>query len=87
MVKFKYNPKKCDLPYDPAELRPTKCLKCLEVCPKSLLMFRPLKMKDNNGTPVRFEIHMLFKSYADIFCPDCMKCVDICPSQAIEISF
>ncbi len=87
MVKFKYNHKKCDLPYDPAELRPTKCLKCLDICPKSLLMFIPFKKKDKDGAPVRFEIHMIFKSFADKFCPDCMKCVEICPSQAIKISF
>lgn len=85
MVRFKFDSKKCDLPYDPNELRPTKCLKCLEVCPHSLLMFKPLKEKDDDGAPVKFEIHMVFKSYANTFCPDCLKCVEICPFQAIKI--
>lgn len=84
-VKFEFNPKKCDLPYDPEELRPTKCLKCLEACPHNLLMFRPLKAKDEDGAPIKFEIHMVFKSFANKHCPDCLKCAEICPSQAIKI--
>ncbi len=87
MVKFKYNSKKCDLPYEPEELRPTKCLKCLEVCPHNLLMFVPLKEKDRDGAPKKFKIHMIFKSFAKKFCPGCLKCVEICPTQAIRIKF
>ncbi len=85
MVKFQFDPSKCILPYDANELRPTKCLKCLDVCPASLLMFRPLKEKDEFGAPKFFEIHMIFKAYSKKFCPDCLKCVDICPEQAIKI--
>ena len=85
MVKFRFDPTKCILPYDPNEYRPTKCLKCLDVCPGSLLMFRPLKEKNEDGAPKTFEIHMIFKAYADKFCSDCLKCVNICPEQAIEI--
>ncbi len=85
MVKFKYDPKKCDLPYDPIEYYPINCLKCLEVCPHALLMFRPMKKKNEDGTPVRYEIHMTFKYYGKKYCPDCLKCVEVCPSQAIKI--
>ena len=87
MVKFKYDPQKCDLPYDPEELRPTKCLKCLQVCPYNLLMFVPLKEKDIDGAPKKFKIHMVFKSLSDKYCRDCLKCVEICPVQAIKIKF
>lgn len=87
IVKFLFDSNKCILPYDPSELRPTKCLRCLEVCPNSLIMFRPLKEKDKNGAPKFFEIYMPFKSYGKKYCPNCLKCVDICPEQAIEIKF
>ncbi|MBD3255077.1 MAG: 4Fe-4S dicluster domain-containing protein [Candidatus Lokiarchaeota archaeon] len=68
-------------------MRPTNCLKCLDVCPKSLLMFRPMEEMDETGAPIRYEIHMVFKAFAKKFCPDCLKCVDICPSNAIELGF
>lgn len=90
IVKFQYDSNKCILPYDPSELRPTICLKCLEVCPNSLLMFRPLEEKDEREKgedPKFFEIYMVFKAYGNKFCPDCLKCVDICPEQAINIKF
>ena len=87
MVKFHYDPERCDLPYDPREYRPTKCLVCLDVCPHSLLMFRPTEEKSEDGAPKRYEIHMTFKSYADKYCPDCLKCVENCPTQAIRITF
>jgi len=51
MVKFHYDPDRCDLPYDPREYRPTKCLVCLDVCPHSLLMFRPMEEKGEDGGP------------------------------------
>ena len=85
MVKFYYDPKKCELPYDPSERRPTHGQGCLDVCHKSLLIFKQMKMKREDGAPSRFEIHMTFKSYAKKFCPDCLKCVEVCPSQAIKI--
>lgn len=85
MFKFKYDPEKCDLPFDPNENRPTNCLKCLEVCPNSLLMFIPMKEKRDDGAPKRYKITMIFKAYGKKFCPDCLKCVEICPSQAITI--
>ena len=87
MVKFYFDLEKCDLPYDPNENRPTTCLKCLEVCPYALLMFRTMKEKGENGIPLRYDIHMTFKSYANKYCPDCLKCVEVCPSQAIKITF
>lgn len=87
MVKFIFNSKKCVLPYNPEENRPTKCLKCLEACPNSLLMFRPLKDKDKNGAPINYEIYLEFKSYADKFCPECLKCVNVCPENALTINF
>jgi len=87
MVKFKFNPEKCELPHDSNENRPTKCLKCLEICPHSLLLFRPMKKKGKDGAPLMHEIHMTFKAYAAKFCPDCLKCVEECPSQAIKINF
>jgi len=87
MVKFQFDQTKCILPYDPEELRPTKCLKCLDVCPNSLLIFRPLKEKDKEGNPVKFEIYMTFRTYGKKFCPDCLKCVNICPEKALKIKF
>lgn len=87
MVKFKFDQTKCILPYDPEELRPTKCLKCLDVCPNSLLIFRPLKEKSEDGAPVKFEIYMTFRSYGNKFCPDCLRCVNICPEKALELKF
>ncbi len=85
MVKFIYDAEKCLLPYDPERLRPTVCLKCLEVCPKSLLMFRPVREKRPDGAPARYEIYMTFKSQADNYCPSCLKCVEVCPKKAIKI--
>ncbi|MBS7247984.1 MAG: 4Fe-4S dicluster domain-containing protein [Candidatus Jordarchaeales archaeon] len=85
MVKFTYDPEKCVLPHDPDHLRPTVCLKCLDACPRSLIMFRPLREKGPNGAPVRYEIHMAFKSQADKYCPGCLKCVEVCPEKAIQI--
>jgi len=87
MVKFRYFPEKCELPLDIEENRPTTCLKCLDACPNSLLMFKPMKDKDENGAPLRYEIYMTFKAYGNKYCADCMKCVEICPSQAIKIIF
>ncbi|MBS7288431.1 MAG: 4Fe-4S dicluster domain-containing protein [Candidatus Freyarchaeota archaeon] len=85
MVKFIYDAEKCVLPHDPEQLRPTVCLKCIEACPKSLLMFRPVREKDLSGAPVRYEIHMAFKSQADKYCPSCLRCVEVCPKKAIRI--
>jgi ferredoxin len=85
MVKFLYDPEKCELPYDDNLKRPSKCLKCLEICPYSLIMFRPMKEVAKDGSPLRYEIYMTFKSKGDNYCPDCQKCVEICPNKAIEI--
>ncbi|MFX0186222.1 MAG: 4Fe-4S dicluster domain-containing protein [Candidatus Hodarchaeota archaeon] len=85
MVKFYYDNKKCELLYDQAEYRPTKCLKCLDICPYSLLMFVPMKEMRKDGAPSKFKIHLTFRSYADKFCPECLKCVEECPSNAIKI--
>jgi len=90
IVKFQFDPNRCVLPYDPSELRPTKCLKCLDVCPNSLIMFRPLVEKDEREKgedPKFFEIYMVFKAYGAKYCPECLKCVEICPEQAITIKF
>ena len=80
---------KCDLPNDPNENRPTQCMKCLDICPHSLLLFRPvgLKLKKGGPPPERYKIKMTLKEYAKKFCPDCLKCVEICPSEAINITF
>ena len=86
MVKFEYDLEKCDLPFDPEQNSPAKCLKCLEVCPGSLLMFVPMKAKRKEFFPERYKISMIFKAYAAKFCPDCLKCVEECPSQAIKIT-
>jgi len=85
MVKFYYDPEKCDLPLDIKENRPIKCLKCLDACPYSLIMFRPMKKMSEDGAPLRYEIYMTFKAYSKELCPNCLKCVKICPSQAINI--
>ncbi len=85
MVRFVYNAERCTLPYDPEQRRPTTCLKCIEACPKSLLMFRPLKKKSPDGAPGRYEIYMAFRSRADKYCPSCLKCVEVCPNGAIRI--
>jgi len=87
MVEFQFDKAKCILPYNKKYKRPIKCLKCLEICPKSLLMFRPFEEREKNGAPIQYEIHMSFKSYGDKFCPECMKCVNICPSNALKIRF
>ena len=90
IVKFHFDSTKCILPYDPDELRPIKCLKCLYVCPHSLIMFRPFKNKkerEKGEAPKFFEIYMVFKAYGNKFCPDCLKCVEVCPEQAITIKF
>jgi len=84
-VKFIYDGKKCFLPYDPEQRRPTRCLKCIEACPKSLLMFRPTKEKGPDGSPVKYEIYMTFRSQADKYCPSCLKCVEVCPEGAIQV--
>ncbi|MEM3563584.1 MAG: 4Fe-4S dicluster domain-containing protein [Candidatus Jordarchaeaceae archaeon] len=86
MVKFQYNPQKCYLPHAPSENRPTKCLKCLDLCPHSLLMFKPTKEKSGDGAPIRYEIYLTFKAYANKYCPQCLKCAENCPNQAIKIS-
>lgn len=85
MVKFVYDAERCVLPHDPEKLRPTVCLKCIEACPKALLMFRPLKEKGADGSPVRYEIYMTFRSQASKYCPSCLKCVEVCPKKAIQI--
>ncbi len=87
MVKFYYDPEKCELLHEPSEKRPIRCLKCLEVCPYSLLMFRPMNDIGEVEIPLRYEIYMTFKSIASKYCPDCLKCIDECPSQAIKIEF
>ncbi len=86
MVHFRFDDKKCILPLDVEENRPTKCLKCLDVCPAALLMFVPMGKKHNNKPPEQFKIHMVFNALSGNYCPQCLKCVEICPAQAIKIT-
>jgi ferredoxin len=50
-------------------------------------MFNPMKEKDKDGAPIKYEIYLTFKSYANKYCPDCLRCVENCPTQAIKITF
>ena len=89
MVKLHFDMNKCYLPNDPDLDRPSQCMICLDSCPHSLILFRPLGMrrKKDGPPPERYKIHLTMKEYAKKFCPECLKCVEVCPSDALRITF
>lgn len=63
---------------------PTVCLKCIRVCPYSVLAYRPQELPEPPNPPEEWVV----VSTCRVMCPypSCKMCIEACPNDALNIS-